>query len=94
VGGSLDSNALCGLNLLDRGTYTAEGILKIAEALKINTSITSIRQAERFPMSAEALAPIDDCFFAIAAVSGATICAQRAQGTCLGRSKSTPPSRT
>jgi hypothetical protein len=48
---SLDDNALCGVNEYGDGTYTAEGIIKIAEALKINTSITSIRQAGSFQYS-------------------------------------------
>ena len=47
---SLNKNALCGLGkngnrTYTTDTYTTEGIIKIADALKINTSITSIRQA-------------------------------------------------
>ena len=43
--GSLDRNALCGLDQDGYGTYTAEGITKITEMLKTNTTLTSIRCA-------------------------------------------------
>ena len=36
-----------------QGTYTAEGIIKIAEALKVNKTLTSIKYA---PPSGRALA--------------------------------------
>ena len=40
---SLDNNQLCGINQYGDGTYTAEGIAKIADALKENKSLRSIR---------------------------------------------------
>ena len=40
---SLDFNQLCGLDDYGRGTYDAEGITKIAEMLKSNTTLQSIR---------------------------------------------------
>ena len=40
---SLDANQLCGVDEYDRGTYTAEGITKIAEMLATNTTLQSIR---------------------------------------------------
>ena len=40
--GSLDGNALCGVNVHGEGTYTAEGINKLCESLKMS-SITSLR---------------------------------------------------
>ena len=40
---SLDHNALCGINHLGGGTYTTEGITKIVDMLKANTTLTSIR---------------------------------------------------
>ena len=50
--GSLDSNALCGLYKIDdvheddygdiKGTYNAEGLIKICESLK-SSSLTSLR---------------------------------------------------
>jgi hypothetical protein len=43
--GSLDGNQLCGFNFHGEGTYTAEGITKISEMLKANTTLTSIRHA-------------------------------------------------
>ena len=45
--GSLDNNQLCGLtgDFLNSGTYTTEGITKITEMLKTNTTLTSIRCA-------------------------------------------------
>ena len=46
IGRSLNNNQLCGLYVENRrlkGTYTAEGITKIAEMLKTNTTLTSIR---------------------------------------------------
>ena len=36
------SNQLCGLDHNGRGTYTAEGINKLCEALKVS-SVTSLR---------------------------------------------------
>ena len=39
----LDDNELCGLNMY--GTYTAEGIIKLSDALKINKTLTSLRCA-------------------------------------------------
>ena len=39
---SLAGNQLCGLDHRGRGTYTAEGINAIAEALKLNGSLTSL----------------------------------------------------
>ena len=40
---SLSDNQLCGINEYGDGTYTAEGIAKIADALKENKSLRSIR---------------------------------------------------
>ena len=37
---------LCGLGFRGKGTYTAEGISAIAEMLKVNSSLVSIRWAE------------------------------------------------
>lgn len=37
---NLSSNQLCGINNLGNGTYTAEGITAIADALKVTTSLT------------------------------------------------------
>ena len=42
--GSLASNQLCGLDLLGRGTYTAEGITKLCEGLK-GSAVTSLECA-------------------------------------------------
>ena len=38
---SLSDNALCGLNKYGRGTYTAEGITALCEALK-GSAVTSL----------------------------------------------------
>jgi len=38
----LSGNQLCGLDLYGRGTYTAEGITAIADALRVNGGLTSI----------------------------------------------------
>ena len=42
--GSLVENQLCGLDRNDRGTYTAEGITKLCEALK-GSAVTSLKCA-------------------------------------------------
>ena len=42
--GSLDHNQLCGLNDEGNGTYTAEGITKLCEALK-GSAVTSLKCA-------------------------------------------------
>ena len=47
--GSLDSNQLCGLDVIGRGTYTAEGINKLCESLKMS-SVTSLRCATALPL--------------------------------------------
>ena len=42
---SLSGNCLCGLHFYRgkmEGTYTAEGIIQIAEALKVNKTLQSI----------------------------------------------------
>ena len=41
----LSWNQLCGLELLGRGTYNAEGIKAIADALRVTGSLTSINLA-------------------------------------------------
>ena len=41
--GSLDSNQLCGINVIGQGTYTSEGIDKICEALRVNSTLQFIR---------------------------------------------------
>ena len=38
----LSGNQLCGINAFGRGTYTAEGITAIAEALKVTGSLTKL----------------------------------------------------
>ena len=38
----LSKNQLCGLDSIGRGTYTAEGITAIADALKVTASVTKI----------------------------------------------------
>ena len=42
---SLEYNQLCGLDRNGKGTYTAEGIIKLSDALKVNKSLTSLRCA-------------------------------------------------
>ena len=42
---SLSRNQLCGIDPYGRGTYTAEGIMQIAEALKVNNTLQSIEYA-------------------------------------------------
>ena len=42
--GSLGNNQLCGLDERSRGTYTAEGITKLYEALK-GSAVTSLKCA-------------------------------------------------
>ena len=37
---NLSRNKLCGLDLWGKGTYTAEGIIAIADALKVTASVT------------------------------------------------------
>ena len=39
---NLSGNELCGLDKRGRGTYTAEGITAIADALKVTASITLV----------------------------------------------------
>ena len=39
----LSSNQLCGLNFSGRGTFTTEGITAIADALRVNGSLTEVR---------------------------------------------------
>ena len=42
---SLDDNQLCGIDRYGEGTYTAEGIIMLSDALKINATLTSLRCA-------------------------------------------------
>ena len=41
--GRLDNSALCGVDQFGEGTYTSEGIEKICEALKVNSTLQSLR---------------------------------------------------
>ena len=43
--GSLASNMICGINVYGGGTYTAEGINALCEALKDNNTLTSLKYA-------------------------------------------------
>ena len=47
--GSLSLNRLCGLDSFGDGTYTAEGIVQIAEVLKVNTTLQSVKCAACCP---------------------------------------------
>ena len=40
---------LCGLNEFGMGTYSAEGVIAICDALKVNTSLQSIRCVATLP---------------------------------------------
>ena len=40
---SLDNNALCGVDKYGRGTYTTEALTKLTDALKVNSTLQSIR---------------------------------------------------
>ena len=39
---NLSDNQLCGLDSIGRGTYTAEGITAISDALRINSGLTKL----------------------------------------------------
>ena len=39
---NLSQNQLCGLDRFGNGTYTAEGIIAIADALRVSASVTSV----------------------------------------------------
>ena len=39
---NLSSNKLCGVDYNDEGTYSAEGIIALSEALKFNASLTQV----------------------------------------------------
>jgi len=40
---NLSENQLCGLDRHGRGTHTAEGIIAIADALRVNGALTEVR---------------------------------------------------
>ena len=40
---NLAGNQLCGLDILGMGTYTAEGIKALADAVAVNASMTKMR---------------------------------------------------
>ncbi len=44
----LSSNQLCGVDCYGRGTYSAEGITAIADALRINGALTKLLLAQNF----------------------------------------------
>ena len=50
---------LCGVNIFGSGDYTAVGIQAIADALRVNASLTSLNLAANMlgPEGAKALAP-------------------------------------
>ena len=45
--GSLANNKLCGVTILDGGTYTIEGIDALCDALKSTTTLTSLKYASQ-----------------------------------------------
>ena len=45
--GSLARNQICGVDQYGRGTYTAEGINELCEALKSATTLTSLKYASQ-----------------------------------------------
>ena len=48
--GSLASNQLCGINpYTGQGTYTAEGIIKLCDALKVNETLKELEYAAPSP---------------------------------------------
>ena len=49
----LSSNQLCGLDGYGRGTYTAEGITAIADALKVTASLTRLDVRYNYSMGDE-----------------------------------------
>ena len=65
--GSLAANALCGVyprnSYTVEGTYTAEGINKLAEAIKASTTLTSLECAAS-PHDHNCLAPYEHFHFA------------------------------
>ena len=46
LAGSISDNALCGVKY-GLGTYTAEGIIQLSDALKVNATLTSLKCAAR-----------------------------------------------
>ena len=48
VFGSLAGNFICGVDAYGNGTYTAEGINALCEALKSTTTLTSLKYASHF----------------------------------------------
>ena len=51
----LSNNRLCGLNEYGHGTYTAEGITAIADALRVNGALTEVRRAQLSSLSPDVL---------------------------------------
>ena len=49
--GSLANNMICGINVYGGGTYTAEGINALCEALKDNNTLTSLKYAHQLEHS-------------------------------------------
>ena len=45
--GSLAGNRLCGVSPEGNGTYNAEGINALCDALKVNNTLTSLKYASR-----------------------------------------------
>ena len=45
---NLSENQLCGLNVLGEGTYNAEGITAIADALRVTASLTRLNVARNY----------------------------------------------
>ena len=45
---NLASNQLCGVDYAGRGTYTTEGIIAIADALKVTASLTELNMYNNY----------------------------------------------
>ena len=74
--GSLDNNMLCGLDRDGDGTYTAQGITKITEMLKTNTTLTSIRCAAIPSLFGMLAAPSIECLSmcSVCSLDGNALC--------------------
>ena len=49
--GSLANNQICGIDMYCNGTFTAEGINALCEALKENNTLTSLEYAHQLAYS-------------------------------------------
>ena len=87
----LSSNQLCGLDLFERGTFTTEGITAIADALRVNGSLTKMRYVSPRANLTRVPLPCDTALCAFLCVPARCTCCKGALLPLISYHQTLPP---